>query len=1215
KGDDPIDAINHMMSFLTAVVTSRYPTTNNQLRNSSNPRQQATNNNERVTLQPIQGRQTSLAAASKTKSWLWHRRLSHLNFGAINNLARQGLVRCLPKLKFEKDHLCSACAMGKSKKKPYKPKYEDTNQEKLYLLHMVLCGPMRVASINEKNSRLVPNPPSSTLFVLPSRTNWNMLFQPLFDELLTPPPSVDHPAPEVITLIAEVVALEPATSFGLPSTTTVNQDAPSTSNSQSTPDTQSPIIPNDVEADKHDLDIAHMNPFFGIPIPKAPSDQSSSTNIIHTIVHPDHQIYKHNSKWTKDHPLENIIGELARPVSTRLQLHEQALFCYYNAFLTSVEPKTYKDSLTQSCWIKAMQKELNEFKRLEVWELVPRPYKFMVITLKWIYKVKPDELGGILKNKAQLVARGYHQEEGIEIEESFALVVRLEAIRIFLAFAAHMNMVVYQMDVNTTFLNNNLREKVYVSQLDGFVDQDNPNHVYKLKKALYGLKQAPRAWYDMLSLFLISQDLSKGSVDPTMFIRRDGKLDEDKEGKVVDLSHYRGMIGTLIYLTASRPYLQFAICMYARYQARPTEKHLHAVKRIFQYLKGIVNRGLWYLKDSSIALTTFVDVDHAGCQDTRRSTSENTSLLALSLPSSWFIHQRLLIFYTSASKVNSAPADKLKPVKIKDDPPLAIVMKELNSLKLQISKNQSSYSRNNQPQKCDIRKPIWYLDSGCSRQMTGVKSYLHKYEEQPGPKVVFGDDSICTTEGYGSIKCNGIVFTKFDEKRGTIFNSKKEVIMITPRVRDIYVLGMPSSAQESCFFTKASGNLNWLWHKRLAHLNFKIINKLAKQNLVIGLPSLIYLKDKPCSLCEKGKHHRASFKTKQTSSIKKCLHLLHMDLFRPITHRKNKTLIEAARTMLSGFVFLKQYWTEAVATACPNAIDFSKPSVDNINIVKNERYPPDEPSQSPIILIMNKSLIISQTLNTFKYLDTILSKSRGYFSTRYNSNPKSTLTNSISGYSSSSRQMIQDKHIELVNIIGNLGAKMLTRAMAKELEKYVKDLLKKYDINSSSVKTSMVPPKNLGPDLSGKAVNETQYRGFDLKGYSDSDYAGCNMDKKSTPAAVGCCANILWIKSQLNVYDIIYEKVSIFYDNTSAIAISNNPVLHSRTKHNDIRYHFIKDHVLKGDTELHFIPTQYQLANIFTKPLDETTFKRLIVKLGMLNINSKPKALALLKEN
>nr|GFB37066.1 putative reverse transcriptase domain-containing protein [Tanacetum cinerariifolium] len=157
-------------------------------------------------------------------------------------------------------------------------------------------------------------------------------------------------------------------------------------------------------------------------------------------------------------------------------------------------------------------------------------------------------------------------------------------------------MVVYQMDVKTAFLNGNLMEEVYVSQPDGFVDQDNPNHVYKLKKDLFGLKQAP--------------------LDTPMVEK--SKLDEDKKGKAVDPSHYRGMIGTLLYLTASRPDLQFAICMCARYQARPTKKHIHAVKRTFRYLHGTVNRGLWHLKDSSVALTAFADADHAGCQDTRR---------------------------------------------------------------------------------------------------------------------------------------------------------------------------------------------------------------------------------------------------------------------------------------------------------------------------------------------------------------------------------------------------------------------------------------------------------------------------------------------------------------------------------------------------------------------------------------------------------------------
>ncbi|GKA68721.1 retrovirus-related pol polyprotein from transposon TNT 1-94 [Tanacetum coccineum] len=177
---------------------------------------------------------------------------------------------------------------------------------------------------------LVPNPPSSTPFVPPSRTDWDLLFQQLFDELLTPLPSVDRPALEVIAPIAEVVALVPAVS-----------------------------TENDSEA-------------------------SSSSDVIPIVVQSAAPYLEHVTKWTKDYPLDNIIVELERPISIRLQLHEQALFCYCNAFLSSVEPKNYKDALTQSCWIEAMQEELNEFERLEVWELVPRPDKVMVITLKWI---------------------------------------------------------------------------------------------------------------------------------------------------------------------------------------------------------------------------------------------------------------------------------------------------------------------------------------------------------------------------------------------------------------------------------------------------------------------------------------------------------------------------------------------------------------------------------------------------------------------------------------------------------------------------------------------------------------------------------------------------------------------------------------------------------------------------------------------------------------
>nr|GEV83756.1 reverse transcriptase domain-containing protein [Tanacetum cinerariifolium] len=398
-----------------------------------------------------------LSKTLKTKSWLWHR--------------------------------------GKRTKKPHNPKSNDTNQEKLYLLHMDLYGPMHVASVNEKKYILVISMITLDLH------------------------GVDLPAPAVIAPIAEVVASEPTISTASPSSTTVDQDAPS---------------PN----------VSHMNndPFFGIPIPKNDSE-STSLDVIPTVVHIAAPNSERVNKWTKDHLLDNIIDELERHVSIRLHLHEQALFCYYDTFLTSVEPKTYKDALIQSCWMEAMQQELNEFERLEVWELVPRLDKVMVITLKWIYKVKLDELGEILKNKARLVARGYRQEEEVDFKESFVPVARLDTIRIFLAFAAHINMIIYQIDVKMAFLNDILHEEVYVSQPDGFVDKDNLNHVYKLKKALYGLKHAPRTC-DPMDTPMVGKS----------------KLDEDTQGKAIDPTHYRRMVGTLMYLTSSRPDLTFIVC-------------------------------------------------------------------------------------------------------------------------------------------------------------------------------------------------------------------------------------------------------------------------------------------------------------------------------------------------------------------------------------------------------------------------------------------------------------------------------------------------------------------------------------------------------------------------------------------------------------------------------------------------------------------------------
>ncbi|GJV83770.1 retrovirus-related pol polyprotein from transposon TNT 1-94 [Tanacetum coccineum] len=446
-----------------------------------------------------------LSKASKNKSWLRHRRLSHLNFSYINELAKQGLVRGLPKLKYLKDHLCTACSLGKSKKHTHKPKSEDSIQEKLYLLHMDLCDPMRIEIINGKKYILVIVDDyyrfTWVKFLRSKDETVEFTLNAYYEDVgishqtsvaRTPQQNgvverrnrtlveaahtmvIFSKAKSVVSPVPAAAAARLADPTGTPLSTSIDQDAPSASTSP-TQETQSPVIHSSVKEQLNENEHAQFNndPFLDI-LTSEPSSQESSSSV-----------------QPANPPFEHII-----------------------------EPKNFKEALLESSWIDAMQKEIYEFKRLNVWELVPCLDFIMIIKLKWIFKVKQYEFGGVLKNKARLVAKGYRQEEGINFEDSFAPVACIEAIRIFIANATNKNMIIYQMDVKSAFLNGELCEEVYVSQPEGFVDQDNPTHVYKLKKALYGLKPSPHPWYDMLSSFLLSQKFSKGAVDLTLFTRK-----------------------------------------------------------------------------------------------------------------------------------------------------------------------------------------------------------------------------------------------------------------------------------------------------------------------------------------------------------------------------------------------------------------------------------------------------------------------------------------------------------------------------------------------------------------------------------------------------------------------------------------------------------------------------------------------------------------------
>ncbi|CAH9132817.1 unnamed protein product [Cuscuta epithymum] len=229
---------------------------------------------------------------------------------------------------------------------------------------------------------------------------------------------------------------------------------------------------------------------------------------------PRQQLSEPDLTWLRDHPPDQVIGQVTSGIRTRSASRREAMF---TCCISQMEPMNVEEALEDSDWINAMQEELTQFERNQVWELVPRPKHQNVIGTKWVFKNKADEEGNIVRNKARLVAKGYCQEEDIDFDETFAPVARLEAIRIFLAYAAYNDIKVYQMDVKSAFLNGELEEEVYVEQPPGFVIPTQSSCVYKLRKALYGLKQAPRAWYDTLSLFLVNHGFTKGKVDKTLF--------------------------------------------------------------------------------------------------------------------------------------------------------------------------------------------------------------------------------------------------------------------------------------------------------------------------------------------------------------------------------------------------------------------------------------------------------------------------------------------------------------------------------------------------------------------------------------------------------------------------------------------------------------------------------------------------------------------------
>nr|GEX65363.1 hypothetical protein [Tanacetum cinerariifolium] len=548
-----------------------------------------------------------MARASSTKSWLWHQRLSHLNFDTINDIVRNDLVSGLPKFKYHKEHLCPSCEQGKSKRASHPTKPVPNSRQRLHLLHMDLYGPKRIASINGKRYVLV-------IVDDYSRYTWSPVI------IIRTDNDIEFKNQKLKEYFDTV-----GISHQMYSVRTPQQNEVVERRNRIKPDISFLYVFGALCYPKNDRkDIKKLSAkgdigfFIGYSVDScAYRVYNRQTNkIIETmnVSFDELSAMAFEQRSSKPGLQSMTSGQISsgldltyasstitmqQPTEGELDLLFEAMYDDYiggqlSATARTVspahEPQVHQSSTTPTTMADIALIPTNSSSLAtnipitshDVDELHPNAMVDGNTFVNPFANSSTKCQGGNDRScmdrfNSRLVVGGYHQEEGIDFEESFAPVARMEAIRIFLAYAPHKSFTVFQIDVKTTFLHGSLKEYMYVCQPEGFIDADHPSHVYKLKKALYGLKQAPRAWYAEWLKFLLQNHFFKGSIDPTLFIR---------------CFHDDILV------------------------AKPTEKHLKEVKRIFRYLRGTVNTGLWYTKDSGFELTGFSDVDYAGCKDT-----------------------------------------------------------------------------------------------------------------------------------------------------------------------------------------------------------------------------------------------------------------------------------------------------------------------------------------------------------------------------------------------------------------------------------------------------------------------------------------------------------------------------------------------------------------------------------------------------------------------
>ncbi|GJT52111.1 retrovirus-related pol polyprotein from transposon TNT 1-94, partial [Tanacetum coccineum] len=902
---------------------------------------------------------------------------------------------------------------------------------------------------------------------------------------------------------------------------------------------------------------------------------------------------------------------------------------------------------------------------------------------------KRDETRIVIKNKARLVAQGYNQQEGIDYDETFAPVARLEAIKIFLAFVTYMNFIVYQMDVKSAFLNGKLKKKFMSNNLQVLRAMSSPTMYANWTKPFMDINKLQEHGFD-------DSDLSKPARGKgrCILVVSCGLLLSEWRSKS-GVTHILRLIDVVDYV--SRAAAMMFVCF--------SIVHL---KRIWKRRSSV----LMCVSDDCISATLPAPQDQSQSDKLERPdifalesvTALNPRLIAKDFRN---LGRKLVAIRRVLGYVKDLIDNILEKKKV--DP---------HDLKVTPTPNRAN-------DKAHIRPPH-LLQKTYKMSDKVLKSKKLKFN-------LFFVSQMCD-------KKNSVLFTKTEclvLSPDFKLLDESQVFLKVPIQNNMYSFDLKNvvpSGGLTCLFAKATIDKSNLWHSRLGHINFKTMNKLVRGNLVRGLPSKPFENDHNCVACQKRKQHKVSYKTKLVSSISQPLQMLHMDLFGPtsvrsINHKTYCLVVtddnsrcdngtEFKNNDMNQFYGMKGIKREFSVARTPQQNRVAKRK--NKTLIENRVLVTKPHNKTPYELLLGRPPSISfmrpfgcpvTILNTLDPLGKFDGKADEGFLVGYSINSKAFRV-----FNTRTRKVEENLHINFLENKPNVAVKRIFRYLKRQLNWSLLVILgihidleaflivlyrasldkksttggcqflgkrliswqckKQTIVSNSTTKAEYVAAAN----CCGQVLwiqNQMLDYGFNFmntKIHIDDESTICivknpvfhsktkhikirhnhkeshliaikRIFRKSTLGAcqllggklvcwsakkqqsvamssaeveyvvvVGCCANILWMKSKLTDYDIIYEKVPIFCDNTSAIAISNNPVLHSRTKHIDIRYHFIRDHILKGDIELYFIPTQYQIVNIFTKPLDEPTFKRLIVELGMLNIDSKPEPLVLTEE-